>query len=370
MRTVVIQAPEGAIDPGLDAKVPVSVLDNSLELKETTGLGLPLALDEGLYVARATLPNGTKLESVFNVSSEEGEPITVSLAQTARIAPAPRKDAPVPLKERLQKFEPADVLQAADAALGMLRPKEPNRSWVRIGYGNPFGTVRWRSGSKPCAVNDKFEVEAPEFAQVLMQMKPSLWIVLAPVQPKLPGEPVDKRRVKMVRRLGWAFPHFYFANPDLEMLLRYLASDSQATVDQLAGPEALVAKKAFEDESEIRPLASSVGAYALLRLGRLDDLDWTPRLAERFPWLPDAYAILGEWRARRGEHEAAQAAFLKIPEVGLPHFSMGLSDAVNRLHQYVAGGLPAPEARADILARLEAMAARTDFARPITTYRA
>ena len=370
MRNVVFHAPDGAIEEHLRALVPVSVLDGTLELKETTQLGQELPLEPGLYAARATLPSGRRLEAAFKVSSEEGEAIDVTLVKTDDAVDTAQQDAPVAFREQLKTIDATDIALFAQRAVGLQpREAEDGRSWVRIGYGNPFGRIRWRGASKPYAVGDELEVVGDEPTQVLMQMKPSLWRVVAPVLPKLPDQPIDHRLLKMVRRQGSAFPHFLFKNADLEMLLRYLASDSQAPVDGLAGGERVVAKRAFDDPG-FKPLAASAGAYALLRLGRLDDLDWTPLMAERYPWLPDGFAIHGEWRARRGEHEQAQASFLTIPEVGLPYFSMGLSDAVNRLSQYAAAKLEPAANRAAVLAQLQEMAGRTDFARPITTYRA
>ena len=369
MRKVVFRAPDGAIEEQLSGLVPVNVLDGTLELIETTRLGEESPLEPGLYAARATLPNGRRYEATFAVSTEEGEAIDVVLARTEDVVETAQQYAPPTIDQQLKSFDAADIGRLAAQVFVPKKKEAPAQCWVRIGYGNPFDKIRWKGASKRYAAGDEFEVEGPEPAQVVMQMKPSLWQVLAPVLPVVEGQPMDHRRVSMVRRQGSAFPHFHFKNPDLEMLLRYLASDSQRPVAGLAGEESVVAKRAFDDPG-YKPLAASAGAYALLRLGKLDDLDWTPQMPEKFPWLPDAYAIHGEWRARRGEHEEAQASFMRIPEVGLPFFSMGLSDAVNRLSQYAAANFDHPEARAKALAKLQEISSRTDFARPITTWRA
>ena len=371
MTSVVFHAPEGTIDADMGRRVPVSILDGTLELKrEITGLGTALELEPGVYVARAILPGGRKLEGAFALAAE-AEPVEITLEASGAVAETAQRDAPATFGQKLKTFDPADVARIAGDMMGALQRKRAGAaaSWVRIGYGNPFERIRWQLLSKPYAVGEELDVEGPEPTQVVMQLKPSRWQVVAPVLPRIEGQPVDSRRATMVRRQGAAFPHFHFKNADLEMLLRYLAADSQRPVEGLSGEEALVARRAFDDPG-FKPLAASAGAYALLRLGRLDELGWTPEMAGRFPWLPDAYAIHGEWRARRGEHDLAHASFLKIPEVGLPYFSMGLSDAVNRLSQYAAADFAHAEERAKVLAKLQEISGRTDFARPITTWRA
>jgi hypothetical protein len=368
MRQVVFRAPDGAIEEQLSGRVPVNVLDGTLELISTTRLGEPAPLEPGLYAARATLPNGRKYEATFAVTDPDGDDIDVLLARTDDVVETAQQYAPPSIDQQLKSFDAADLGRIAAQVLAPIRKEAPAQCWVRIGYGNPFGKIKWKGASKRYTAGEELEVAGPEPAQVIMQMKPALWQVVAPVLPKIEGHEVDARRVSMVRRQGSAFPHFHFKNPDLEMLLRYLASDSQRPVEGLAGEESVVAKRAFDDPG-YKPLAAAAGAYALLRLGRLDDLDWTPQMPEKFPWLPDAYAIHGEWRARRGEHDQAQASFLRIPEVGLPYFSMGLSDAVNRLSQYAAAGFEGGDERAKVLAQLQEISGRTDFARPITTWR-
>ncbi len=368
MRTVVFQAPEGVIEDQLSGLVPVNVLDGTLELIETTRLGQATPLEPGLYAARATLPNGRRYEATFKVTPESSDAIDVLLARTEDVVETAQQYAPATFDQQMKSFDAGDIGRIA-AQVFQPGKEKAAQSWVRIGYGNPFGKIRWKGSSKRYSAGDEFEVDGPKPSQVVMQMKPSLWQVLAPVLPKIEGQPDDHRRVSMVRRQGSAFPHFHFKNADLEMLLRYLASDSQRQVEGLSGEESVVAKRAFEDPG-YKPLAASAGAYALLRLGKLDDLGWTPQMAEKFPWLPDAYAIHGEWRARRGEHDQAQASFLRIPEIGLPFFSMGLSDAVNRLSQYAAADFDHVDERAKVLAQLQEISSRTDFARPITTWRA
>lgn len=122
------------------------------------------------------------------------------------------------------------------------------------------------------------------------------------------------------------------------------------------------------------PLAAAVGAYGILRFGRLEQLhDWTRNLWNWFLWLPDGAAVWGEHLARRGRHREALDVFLGLPRRGLPLFSEGLSYAVERLRVYESlgakefGAAKAKRAGA-ALELLRRFVPYADFGRPVLTY--
>jgi hypothetical protein len=121
------------------------------------------------------------------------------------------------------------------------------------------------------------------------------------------------------------------------------------------------------------PVAAAIRAYAILRLGQPALLrDWTARLLDEFPWLPDGVAIHAELLARSGEHEEALELLLRLPERGLPVFSDGLSYAIDRLAVYAGDGADLDSKQqataAELLVTLRRFAAFTDFGQPLIHY--
>ena len=83
------------------------------------------------------------------------------------------------------------------------------------------------------------------------------------------------------------------------------------------------------------PIAAAIGAYAILRLGSIEQLhDWTTNLRYLYPWLPDGSAISGEHLARLGRFEEACDAFSEVPVRGLPIFADGLFYTIERMKLY------------------------------------
>ncbi len=149
---------------------------------------------------------------------------------------------------------------------------------------------------------------------------------------------------------------------------------------QLTCAAALVDSPVFDAEELMQenrwaPIAASAGAYALLRLGRINRLhDWTQNLMDWFPWLPDGLAIRAEHLARIGDHIRALTLLSQLSDRGLPVFTDGFSYAVDRLEQY---SRLVPEFNRDIagrgvevLRRLHQFAAVVDFSQPVLTYAA
>ena len=162
-------------------------------------------------------------------------------------------------------------------------------------------------------------------------------------------------------------------NTEAELLLRYWEQGRWQLAEGVTDSAAVSAQALLSGKSR-HPIAASVGAYALLRLGALERLqDWSENLMSWFEWLPDGAAVRGEHLARMGEHREALGAFCALRERGLPYFSDGLSYAVDRLRLYHGLGekyFDAGELKAcaDTLALLEPFCPFTDFNKPLTTF--
>ena len=131
-------------------------------------------------------------------------------------------------------------------------------------------------------------------------------------------------------------------------------------------------------------ICAVICGYILLRTNQIERLDsWLREFADRFDWLPDSLLVLAEYYARRGEHDEAYRALLKLSGRGLPLFSSGLSYAVDRLSIYEAtiGKRPETQSRnmkepvtwgveaKALLEQLRGIAKRTDFDRNVLTYK-
>lgn len=380
MNTVKFVFPEGLGDDVL-GHAPLQILDKDLAPAMQTRLGATVELAEGLYGARAVLPDGQELTAAFYVEEREHDhdPQTFTLKTTLLAAPAvtapledpaaeaaPRPNAGARVGAWLRGLQIGrhDAPVAAEA-----RGLEPGAVTIRQVCGNQLMSdlstvgepVRLRLGDEGAIV------PGPGLQTLVLDGR---WQVTAPAAPN------TKRRFKIVaRRGGRLLPHFHFDDPDLELLLRYAGAGMVSReADVVSQSDALLARRAFEYNDEDRPIASAVGAYVQLRTGQLDDLEWIDNLAAKFPWFADPLAISAEYHARRGDHDQARKRLMGITERGLPFFLWGLSYAINRLQQYdniaraTADRSEDHEALGLLLEKLSQIAARTDFSRPILTY--
>jgi hypothetical protein len=82
----------------------------------------------------------------------------------------------------------------------------------------------------------------------------------------------------------------------------------------------------FVKAATLDPLAATLGAYVLLRLGLARELDdATKRLVDEFGELSDVHVLRGEAVAAREGLEAARDHFVTAVEVGVPIFGEGLT---------------------------------------------
>jgi hypothetical protein len=207
----------------------------------------------------------------------------------------------------------------------------------------------------------------PLFAQVLQPDLP-------PFNIALPARPEGDCVLVLVRLpKGNIAADIQLEHTQADLLLRYREEGL------LGAAEATVHSRSLDAEELLRqrhsdPVATAVRAYSLLRWGEHERLrDWTEKLKERYSWFPDGAAIRGEHLARLGRHEEALAAFLEIPERGLPLFSGGVSYTVDRLRLYAGQGEAVFPQRdlslaRDALDRLQQFVTYIDFGRLVTTF--
>jgi hypothetical protein len=345
--------------------VPVEVRRTNMTLAATGLSSESVELEPGDYYVTARMPAGQELYDYVNLV--EGQP------NKAVLSPEVEDESPhewhasqhylvaqrtalktaggvleelggVPVEAKLRRIQ-GDILN------GAYEISEPP-NW-NFDYGD---------GLAVCTVRGTDKIQ---FAQLLQPDAPALNMAL-------PAFREFDCRLNVVRQPGGRFTFdAHLENVMADMLLRYSQKGFQE--------EASLAAKAFDAErlllSKVRdPIAAAVGAYALLRFGMIEYLrEWTENLRDWFEWLPDGSAIRGEQYARRGEHEEALRAFLELSGRGLPLFGDGLSYAVDRLRVYsglkqlFADDVQRRRAQ-DLLERLQATAACTDFREPFTTF--
>lgn len=373
---------QGDFDPKVLGRVQVDIFDEHLTRVARSRIEDGVSLSEGLYAARAILPDGACVGSAVFVP-KDGEveimlaPLTIAKRQSQQ------RSARESLLDRLRGLELSDF---SDLGAGVghtleywgRQNKFPNvpvgRTRVRVLAGNPFDADPVPGPSLGFyGVDDTFIVEAHD-KQTFLQLKDPTWRLVVPVSPGGENRTAGRIQVRMVERAGKAFPHFVFENPDLELLVLYAGAGIAGPIAELAQSDASVlARRAFS-ESPPRPFSAVAGAYAMLRLGDDEKLrPWAGALAETFGWLADAAIIHGEVLARSGDHELALFNFMQIPKRGLPYVSSGLSLVLNRFHQYEiaaeANRLALPADFARVKAQLSGLASVTDFSLPLLTHR-
>jgi hypothetical protein len=165
----------------------------------------------------------------------------------------------------------------------------------------------------------------------------------------------------------------YLPDSVANMLLQYSGAGLAATAEKATSAAAENAEKLLMQKMA-DPIGAAIGAYAILRLGSIEQLhDWTANLRQHFRWLPDGAAICGEHLARLGRFEEAFDAFLEVPRRGLPIFSDGLFYTIERMKLYCSdriktrGRIDAAAARA-VVQQLEPFATLVRRQRPICSY--
>jgi hypothetical protein len=130
-------------------------------------------------------------------------------------------------------------------------------------------------------------------------------------------------------------------NSEADTLLRYLRVGlSSEAVDYF---NAQIAQRLLDEKTE-DPMGALIGAYVLLRFTKEVEANvreadrweqWTENLQNNFANIPDSLIIRAEQLGRKGLHREALQRLVRLPERGLPVFSVGLSMAIDRLGLYL-----------------------------------
>jgi hypothetical protein len=175
---------------------------------------------------------------------------------------------------------------------------------------------------------------------------------------------------------------FTLDDREADLVLGYLANQRVAELVQLAASDGPLWQAMFNSDED-RPIAGTLGAYAMLIAGPAsaergsshpwdwsDFLSWSEALVDNRRAPPDSLAIRGELLARQGLHDQALLAFAQMFGRGRPVFSIGLRLALDRLVAYAATS-KVSTAEVDIdgmLRELGDLAAFVDFEQPVLNF--
>jgi hypothetical protein len=123
----------------------------------------------------------------------------------------------------------------------------------------------------------------------------------------------------------------------LTALAAYLASGQLREAADL-GAEA---RKRLRDKIS-DPISATVGGYALLRLGRVEQMrDWPYNLSRWFAWLPDGAVIAAELALLQRRKQDAAEQLERAAQRGVPLFAEGLSLLGRRVREGLVDTEPA-----------------------------
>ncbi len=304
--------------PAVPAEVGpvVEVRDRFLRHITQAQPGEPIRLEPGLYLASVVLPTG----------GVDQQPVEVVEGETVEVELGPRAAT-----------EPFAAALAAD--LPGARPPE----W--------FARLVWADDGAPVdgQLGDDLSFTSPSDGReslIALQVAIEGRVPYTCMLPVLPGQACQVRVVTGGGEVrATALPTGEGVTPSIA---RYVATGHL----RQAAHAVENARDALTD-----PVGAALGAYALLRLGRLDEIH---AFAAQTPALPDGAVIAAELAARAGRAEEAERWLREALERGTPMFADGLSLLATRLRPL----WPDDER----VARVLDLATRADFAQVVVAY--
>jgi hypothetical protein len=340
----------------------VELRDHNLKLKGQAQPGAEISLDPGLYLASVVLPTG----------ESEQQAIQVKAGHTLDVELGPDQAAPVDSLEAHDAALESDVPSDLVMKTGGADESAPAHEWycrlLRASDGSPIAAgpaletleqTRDQSG----ATTDLLCTAPPEAHGDL------IWLQVAvPGQvpsncllPILSATNSQKCRVRVVAATdairASALPSGHRLT---DSVAAYLATGHLRAAAHVAVNARDLLFGKVED-----PVGAALGAYALLRLGRIDEVveDWIRNLANWTPALPDGAVIAGEQAARNGDAAEAKRWLNEAVKRGTPMFADGLSLLVARKRP------TKPQRKVDArLKRLLAIAKLADFAQVVVAF--
>jgi hypothetical protein len=290
----------------------VEVRDRNLRHVTQAQPGEPIELEAGLYLASVVLPTG----------GVDQQPVEVLAGSTVELQLGPHAAA-----------------EPFAAALAIDLPGERPPEW--------FARLRWADDGSPVTqgLADDLSFTAPAEGRerlIALQVAVPGRVPYTCMLPVLAGQTCQ---VRVVTGSGdvraTALPSGVTVTASIA---RYVAMGHL----RLAAHAVANARGALTD-----PVGSALGAYALLRLGRLEEI-------EDVPALPDGAVIAAELAARTGRPGDAERWLREALERGTPMFADGLSLLATRVRP-----LWPEDAR---VARILDLATRADFAQVVVAY--
>lgn len=364
--------------PKLDSlDLPVEIRKPNLALVARTVLSKSLEIEPGIYNINVKLPAGHELFRQIKVGKKGAKVI---------LAPEQEEQFSSELDEELYFMggQPSSASQAEQLESLGGEVAEAKEAKLRLFVGNPLtdgyhcqemdgGFLRQFSSFTKQNKVIQFDIRGDYRVRLLQLLQPQ--------------QPAINVALPTLSHIGCTcvltqLPNGLYSldvspmNQEANLLLQYQQRGYFQEAEIAATSKELTPETAEEilRQKGADPIAATVGAYALLSFGKLEQLhDWTENLKNWFPFLPDGVAIRGEHLARLGEHEQALTVFLALPERGLPLFSTGLSYTLDRLRLYVSVGQSHFQENQisqaqTLLEKLQRFANFVDFRRPILTF--
>jgi hypothetical protein len=385
MKKVTFEAAPG-IQTDLTDNVAVEILDRKLTRKGRTTFAKPVSLDDGRYIAQATLPDGQVLSTTFEV--KDGGDTVARLVPDQDASDGTYENQAVAAGATPESVR-AGITISASPPPGKMARQAATRGISRFPAGNyrlltgnflESGLYSVQDGWRTTFADAPIPLRGTE-RPVTLQVQCEAAPVVNIMAPLIPGEPGT---LTWHLQGGRVLLDLTFSNPDVTTLLGHAAAGRIAEAAAAISKGTAIARKQLDGLPD-HPICAVICAYVLLRTNQPQRLEgWVQGLADAFTWLPDSLLVLAEHLARLGKHDEAFNALLNLSERGLPFFSSGLSYAVDRLSFYRAAAASDDRSNAKsrlmkepiewsdaaeyLLVRLHGVAARTDFDRTILTY--
>jgi hypothetical protein len=330
-----------------DAVVPLEVIDHDMKQvwRQPCLLNQPISVSvqPGTYLVRAHLPSGELVTAQTSVAENETKdvnltPVNLSpretLAWAYYLKPAPWIGQPAPPEP---KFEPS-IFQSV-MSVPYIPPPEI-KFWIHKQVGGWKELPVDPAGPNQQRISVKFDPSVQQAdPRALMGMTVhsddparndpgQLWLQIRQrnISQFVALPPGQNMRVLILDDEPTALCMVDSENPRAEALLGYLMSGDYGAARDVGEDVVQHAEKLLEDKIS-DPGPAAIGAYYLLRAGRLDRLhDWTRNLANWFPWMPDGAVICGWHLLREPTPNLEQALtwFLEAEQRGIPLYAQGL----------------------------------------------
>jgi hypothetical protein len=348
----------------------VEVRDGNMKIVGRPLCGVPLDVAPGLYVASVTLPSGAEYRETVEVRA--AEPVELVLGPAQRETTAAEAGFAVESAVVAADLSGSAVAAEAGSAVAAEAPAKdalsPQRCWVRLvsgTNGKPLADTASRLrplGATAREVGPGIDLEymaIPTDGVVFAQVATPGGVPQNVALPAEPGSAIARCRLHvLLGRRGIAATALPAARTSTALIASYLVTGNLRTAANVAEhAERMLASE--RDDA----IGATLGAYALLRLGRGGRLPdepatlsrgqwpfarrggppradhWLRDLALRCEWLPDGAILAGELARRNGRGEEADAMMALALRRGLPMFSDGLSLLVSDLLTHTPGRL-------------------------------